>query len=163
MPKKRSRPNSDWNCRELLDAKAVNTDGESRCEFCGTRIRWIHILEHDDWHRPIETGCCCAARLCFEYDAKSAERNAKNRLGRYSRFIESRRWNRSNTNPANVWRWVKLPDGRRVRVTIFFKSGKYGIYIVNKENDDDKFCPWDRYSSKDDAMAVAFEVIENAK
>jgi hypothetical protein len=77
------RPEPDWTCREVLDAQAIDpAAGQSRCEFCGTRIRWIHVLEHDDHPRAVETGCCCAARLCFDYDAEAAERELKNRMAR---------------------------------------------------------------------------------
>ncbi len=83
-----ARPDADWTCREVLDAKAVDPAGESHCEFCGTRIRWIHVLEHDDHDGTAEAGCCCAARLCFDYDAESAERELKNRMGRLARFTD---------------------------------------------------------------------------
>jgi len=160
MPKP-PKPTSDWTCREILDAKAINPGGKSRCEFCGTRLRWIHILQHDEWHRPVEAGCCCAARLCFDYDAAAAERSAKNKFGRMTRFVAPHKWNPSKANPANVWRWVNLSDGQRVRVTIFLKDGKYGIYFADKKNNEDNYCPPGRYGSREEAKVVAFELIEN--
>lgn len=82
------RPKTDWTCREIIDAKAVNPNGSSKCEFCGTNLRWIHILEHKDYRRSVEAGCCCASRRCFDYDAEAAEREFKNRIGRLMRFID---------------------------------------------------------------------------
>ena len=158
----RCRPGTDWTCREVLDANAIDPTGRSSCEFCGTRIRWIHVLEHDNYHRTVEAGCCCAARLCFEYNAEGAEREAKNRAGRTMRFVDPRRWARSKSNPENIWRFARLPDGRKVRVTVFLKDGRYSIYLAGREVSD-RFCHWEKYASQAEAVSVAFELIEKLK
>jgi hypothetical protein len=146
----------DWTCREVLDAKAVAPDGVAKCEFCGTKIRWIHVLEHDDYHRSVETGCCCASRLCFDYDAEAAEREIKNRVSRLMRFVDPRRWTRSRANPENIWRWVRLSKRRKERVTVYLKNGEYGIYLSGASH-------FDRYGSQAEAKNMAFELVEQLK
>lgn len=152
-------PESDWNCSEVLDAKAIDPLGQSRCEFCGTRIRWVHVLEHDDHDRAAEAGCCCAVRLCFDYDAEGAERVLKNRMGRLMRFVDLRRWKQSRNNPENVWRFVRVHDGSKVRVIVFLKDGRYMIYLAGRK-DDDRRCHWGKYGTQSEAMSVAFELVE---
>ena len=39
MPAIRRRPETDWNCLEVLDAKIVSPFLKTVCGFCGTRIR----------------------------------------------------------------------------------------------------------------------------
>lgn len=162
MPKL-SFPKNDWNCREVLDAKSVTPEGESTCEFCSTRIRWIHVLVHDHFPRSVEAGCCCAKRLCSDYDAEGAERELKNRTSRLMRFIDPRRWERSKSNPVNTWRWVKLANGRTVRLTVFLKDGTFGIYFADKKDSRDTNCHFERYESRREAMTVAFDLIERGR
>lgn len=146
-------PTSDWSCREILDARAVDPMGTPKCEFCGHRIRWIHVLEHDDYPRNLEAGCCCAARYCFDYDAEGAEREAKNRAGRMRRFVDQRRWKPSQSNPENICRFVRLGDGQRTRLTIYMKEGRYGIYLEGSNH-------WNRYDTQAEAKVMAFELVE---
>lgn len=156
------RPESDWTCREVLDAKAVDPAGQSQCEFCGTAIRWIHVLEHDDYHRAVETGCCCAIRLCFDYDAETAERELKNRTARLTRFVDPRRWKRSINNPENIWRFVRCANGSKIRVTVFMRDGSYGICIAAMKGDGRRFHP-ERYGSQAEAKSIAFELVDGLK
>ncbi len=156
------RPETDWTCRELLDAQAIDPLGKCACEFCGTSIRWIHVLEHDDYHRSMRAGCCCAVRLCFDYDAEAAERELKNRMGRLMRFVDLRRWNRSRSNPENIWRWVRLSDRNKVRVTVFLKDGRYAICLAGRK-DDDCYFHWGRYATQSEATSVAFELVERLR
>ena len=136
-----NRPGSDWTCREVLDSQAIDPTGKFRCGFCATTIRWIHVVEHDDYEREVQAGCCCAARLCYEYDAEAAEREVKNRMDRRARFMDVRRWKRSMPNPENVWRFVQTPNDGRVRVTVFLNAEGYAICIAGKTDGDRYFCP----------------------
>jgi len=158
MPKplyRTRRPTTDWYPREVLDSRAVAPDEITKCEFCNTQIRWIHVLGHDDYHHCVEAGCCCAQRLCFEYDAAAAENEIRNRLGRLMRFVDSRRWKQSKSNPENTWRWLKI-DGKRERITVFLKDGTYGVYFSLAQH-------WGRYDTLAKAKAIAFDLIERAK
>lgn len=161
-PIQQERPSADWSCREVLDARVVHPSGKSQCDFCGTRIRWIHVLEHDDYDRAVEAGCCCAARLCFEYDAEGEEREVKNRTGRMARFVDLKRWRRSRTNPENVWRFVRTPDGDKVRATVYLKDGSYGICIAAQKTND-RYFHSERYATQREAMSIAFGLVERLK
>lgn len=162
MPRIRRRPKSDWTCREVLDATVVEPRGHSECEFCGHRLRWIHVLEHDEYHRSVHAGCCCAMRLCFEYDAEGAEQEAKNRAGRLMRFVDRRRWRTSRRNPENIVRSVKLPDKRQVNITVFLKEGRYMIFLDFPKSGE-KECHWAHCATQEEAMALAFERVEKLK
>ena len=156
------RPENDWTCREVLDAKVIDPLGKFACEFCGTSIRWIHVLEHDDYHCSMRAGCCCAVRLCFDYDAEAAEQELKNHTVRLMRFVDLRRWNRSRPNPENIWRWVRLPDRKNVRVTVFLKDGRYGVCHAGRK-DGDCYFHWEKYATQSEALSVAFELVERLK
>jgi hypothetical protein len=154
-------PKSNWNCREILDAREIYPLGFAACQFCGTKIRWIHVLEHDDHFRPMHAGCCCAARLCNGYDAAGAEREMKNRLSRRMTFVDRSRWRQSRNNPANIWRFVRISD-QRLRVTVFMTDiGQFGIAIFGR--DSNEYPNWDRYGSQPEAMHRAFQMVQELK
>jgi len=156
------RPENDWTCREVLDAKAIDPKGQSSCEFCGTQIRWIHVLEHDEHHRSMQAGCCCAVRLCSDYDAEAAEREVKNRTGRLIRFTDLRKWQRSKTNPENIWRFVRISDGSKRRVTVFLRQARYSICLAGRQ-DEATYFHRESYATQLEAMSVAFELVEGLK
>lgn len=163
MTSKRSdRPADGWTCREVIDANTLESSERIRCEFCNTQIRWIHILVHDDHDGEASSGGCCAARLCFGYNAEAAEREVKNRMARQTRFIDPQRWKRSNVNAANICRQVQFEDGSRVKVTIFLKNDSFGICIANRKGDTPTF-HWERYATPLEAKNVAFELVERLK
>lgn len=153
-------PKSDWSCREILDALSIDPDAKSKCDFCGTQIRWVHILEHDDCDHSVTAGCCCAAKFCFNYDARSAEREYKNRSTRRMRFVELQRWKRSRNNPANICRKVTTDVGL-VTVTIFLQEGQYGICLAYKKKmGQQPRYHWAKFASQAEAMHTAFELID---
>ena len=155
-------PKSDWNCREPLDAYQLV--GEmTRCWFCGTRIRWIHVLVHEDHPKARHAGKCCAQRLCHNYDATGAETDMKNRFARLQRFCNRERWKDSKRNPSNIWRIVDLPDSRRMRVTIYLDRQRYGVFCAMLDDAEDTYAHRDRYKSQAEAMNVAFELVETAE
>jgi len=143
---------NDWTCIRVIDAKSLS----AACEFCGTRIRWVHVLGHEDYHSTLEAGCCCAVRLCAGYDAPDAERAMKNKFNRQMKFSDVTKWRRSQSNPANVWRWMKIPKGRKFRVTVFLKDGRYMTFV------DDE-CNWEKFRTQKEAMDSAFEIVEKIK
>src|SRR5262245_48839677 len=113
---------SDWTFREIVDAKADSPTGVSNCERCGRSIRWVHVLARSQDGSHLYVGCCCAVRLCDDYDAKAAERKAKNRAQRKHRFLDLAHWKISRNNPANFWRTVRAPDLGKINVTVFLRN-----------------------------------------
>jgi hypothetical protein len=143
----------------VVDSRAVYPGRTVRCEFCRTRIRWIHVLEHDDYPRTLAAGCCCAARLCYGYDAGDAEREAINRACRLLRFTNLSRWTQSRNNSGNIWRMVRTPDGRDVRVTVFVKWPRSGVSLARGGDRCDYHS--ETFASQSEAMRGAFDWIES--
>ena len=143
---------TDWTCDKVIDGKTLS----AACDFCGTAIRFIHILEHHEYDHTLEAGCCCAARLCSGYDASDAEREMKNRVNRLMSFTDLSKWHRSQSNPANVWRWVKITGRKKFRVTVFLKDGWYMTFV-------DSECDWEKFKTQGEAMDSAFELVEEKK
>ena len=149
-------PTTDWTFIAIEDAMDNNANAYSTCDFCGTEIRWVHVLEHDDYPRPVNAGCCCAQKYCYDYDAEAAEREHKNKIGRLGRFVARDKWRASKNNRENICRFVRLPNGRRIHVTVWKKQDLYGVCITGLEH-------WDRYRSQLDAMNAAFDLVDDLK
>lgn len=158
------KPDSGWSCRdEPLDALAFDLDEPAKCEFCGTRIRWIHVLTHDEYPEQA-AGCCCAARLCYGYDAAGAERVARNRFERLMRFVNLAKWRQSRYNPANICRDVFLDSKRkrRLRATVFMNGGFYRACLASPRSEPPQYDPR-RFSTQREAMEACFEMVEQLK
>lgn len=159
MPKiSQKRPVNDWTAREVLDAKAVDPEGSATCGFCGTKIRWIHVLEHDDYVGTVPAGCCCALKYCNEYDAAGAEKEVRALAARRQKFADLRRWKPSRKNAENLVRNVRLADGAKVRVTIFRQMGRYKLSFA--ETGGEVNYPRDSFGSQVEAALAAFDLLE---
>ena len=154
----RKRPKVGWSCNCVLDALAGDSEGMTWCEVCGTSIRWIHLLEHVDYDRSIEVGCCCARKMCQGYDASGAERDAKGLLSRRRRFVESPKWKPSKNNGNNVWRRVKTASCGDITVTIFAKGSRFSVYLAAAGGD--KFCDGKTFDTVKQAVSHAFDLVE---
>lgn len=153
------RPTMDWTGTRVLDAKAGDPAGWAECGVCGRKIRWVHMLEHCDYHRPIAVGCCCARRLCNGYDAAGAEREFRSRVSRREKFLDRAKWKTSKRNPNNLWRCVRTPGGNNATVTAFLnEAGEYMVFLAASETD--KWCDSIGYETQAEAMARAFWLIE---
>lgn len=150
-------PDSDWTCRAVRDAKEGDASGAARCEFCGTKIRWVHVLEHDEHHGAVDAGCCCAERLCFDYDATGAERGARNAAAQRVRFLDRARWKNSRRNPDNIWRDVNVPGIGRVKVTVFQNERGYCVFVAGKG--EDRYCDPARFRTQSAALERAWELV----
>jgi hypothetical protein len=157
-----SLPQSEWCCRELRDAKATELLGVGACKFCGTRIRWVHVLEHEACEQQMIAGCCCAARLCRDYDARGAEREEMNRLERLARFADPRRWTRSRSNPDNAWRFIRTVDRKKWRATVFVVRGSYSACLAHVRDGRRHFHPAS-CASQEGAVKLAFELVERLR
>lgn len=157
----RRRPTMDWACEHVLDAMVGDSDAMAACEVCGTRIRWVHVLSHVDYHRPIEVGGCCAERLCCDYDAAGAERKMKSRVGRRERFLDRGKWKRSRRNPDNLWRLARTPQNGTVTVTVFVRDDRFCVYLAAGK--DDRWCDGENFETQRGAMQYAFDLIEKLR
>lgn len=147
---------SDWRPLRVVDAIAT-TGEKATCERCKTRLRWVHLLENDR-NEITSVGCCCAAKLCSEYDATGAVRGAINRGARLLRFIDSGKWKQSRTNASNVWRAVRMPDGSTHRVTVYLNRGRYGVFVAVPRGNH--ITPFERFDSREAAKRFAFALVD---
>ena len=53
-------PHQGWTCITVDDTGRA----ESNCEMCGQeRVRYIHVMEHEDHPEQLRCGCDCAGRM----------------------------------------------------------------------------------------------------
>lgn len=152
-------PTTGWSpSGPVLDAKTGDPGASARCELCGTKIRWVHLLEHPAFHRVIECGCCCAARICDFYDAVEAETSAMNRAQRLARFLDPEKWKESQSgNPT------RTVENGKFRATIFSRAGRWS-YCVSKKGGESKFPDsFFPYSSKREALIAAFDRLDELR
>lgn len=87
-------PLNDWYCIDLIDIEDENSNNSLyTCELCGcSRVRFVHVMEHDLYFESVSVGCICAGIM--EGDiiaAKERERLMKNRAKRKRNFPK-RKW-----------------------------------------------------------------------
>jgi hypothetical protein len=99
--------NNHWNLPDiprkgwrLLDVIDIREDGQSVedtkyeiCMMCGNdRIRFVHIVEHDEIGEEFKVGCDCAEKMTNDYvNPLKLERNLRNRAVRRAKWI-SKEW-----------------------------------------------------------------------
>lgn len=90
-------PHKGWRC---VDSEDVRSDGQSvedtsyeTCEMCGQeQIRYVHLMEHDDYPVPLRVGCICAGKMTEDYGGtKRREARLRNRATRKTRWLR-RKW-----------------------------------------------------------------------
>lgn len=61
-----------------------------QCEMCGKeKIRYVHLLEHPDYHGEIRVGCVCASKMIDDYvNPQEREKDLKNRINRKKNFLK---------------------------------------------------------------------------
>ena len=86
-------PHKGWRCVGINDLG----NPDQTCEMCeSSAIRYVHVMEHDDYPRLLEVGCICAGHL--EEDpvrARDREHAVKNRAGKRARWL-TRKWRESS-------------------------------------------------------------------
>ena len=127
-----------------------------KCELCGTEIRYVHLIDHPDWH-PMEVGCDCCDKLTGTPEASDEEKRRRNEASRRRTFVRSRKWEdrdgvhtrefagvrieiltdedgfylRLNGVPDRSKRFADL-DELKVRVFDFIESGGAETYLKTK-------------------------------
>jgi hypothetical protein len=133
----------------------VREDGSSpeetdyaTCEMCGKeQIRFVHTMEHDDYH-SLDVGCICAGNMENDYEgAKRREAKARNRAARKAKWL-SRKWKRSKGN--------QYINAERHNLVVFphkFRPGWWKFKI------DDKFSSA-TYKTVEEAKLAMFDAFE---
>lgn len=138
-------PHKGWRWQDAVDSRDENGlayDEYEDCQFCGhERIRFVHLLEHDEWPDTIRVGCVCAEKLTEDYvNPELRERKlrsfARSRESRRARFPDLNGWRISQ----NGNRWISYEGfhvilirwGKMVRLRI---DGKLGERFYPSERD----------------------------
>ena len=85
-------PHKGWEYETIIDLRDEGEEYET-CMMCGNdRIRFVHIVEHDEIHEEFKVGCDCAEKMTNDYvNPGKLERNLRNRAVRRSKWI-SKEW-----------------------------------------------------------------------
>lgn len=90
-------PQKGWRCESVYD---VRQEGDSpdetdykTCQMCGKeRIRFVHVMAHDEYEENLEVGCVCAEKMSNDYTGpKLRERELRNKAARHSKWL-TRKW-----------------------------------------------------------------------
>lgn len=82
-------PDSDWEFVSCYDEGELSAE----CEYCGNKMRYVHILYHPNWGY-IQVGCKCADKLTESNDGSEYEKYLK----RMIKFINSNKWIKEDEN-----------------------------------------------------------------
>lgn len=146
-------PQANWEwlgCTDLKEDEGLDFDDYESCEFCGQEnIRFVHSLQHEDWHQIIRVGRICAARYTrvSPSDLAAAEAILRNRSQRRQRFPRHNGWKTSVKGNRHI-------DYCDTHILVIRRSNGYGLKIGNK---------WGKmtFPTEKDAMLKAFDVITN--
>ena len=77
-------PHKGWECVEVIDLEEV---GET-CEMCEvSRIRYVHVMEHEDYDWQVRAGCVCAEHMSGDYvNPKRREAKLKRQARERARY-----------------------------------------------------------------------------
>lgn len=87
--KEMGAPLEGWYCVGMIDEETPTFV----CELCGCeKVRYVHIMHHEDFERELYVGCICAGVMEDNIlAAKDRDRKMKNRAKRKKHF-PNRRW-----------------------------------------------------------------------
>ena len=145
-------PLSDWHCVYVYDM--ADDDGGvydlATCELCGcSKVRYVHVMRHDQYFEDIEVGCICAGIM--EGDilaAKERERLMKNRAKRKQNFVR-RKWKQTRDGG-----YFTNYRGKQVFIKL---SNRYSVTCDGKQTCSYKNRPIDNFLS---AAYAAFDLAD---
>jgi len=141
-------PHKGWKCHDWWDEGA---DSSFCCEMCGTEIRYVHLMVHQNpIHPKVKVGCICAGNLEHDYvNPKKREKKLLNKSLRRIRWL-TRSWRISAKGNAylNIARRNIGIYGRR--------DGKWSWRIGSIFSDQS-------YPSSDEAKLALFDKLEDIK
>lgn len=136
-------PRSDWYCTSIADAGDI----QRICMWYGVaHVRFIHTMQHEKWHFPLEVGCICAGRI--ENDLEKAERREKALRLRASK---RKRWVSRNLVSVKGNAWLRY-EGKIL--TIFQR--KNGFAFVIADGDRLVYSPA-TYTDSEEAKLAVFD------
>ena len=138
-------PHTGWKCVGVVDlGYPVGT-----CRMCGYQIiRYVHIMEHNDFPRKIGAGCVCAGKMEGDIEAaREREASFKNRQGRQTTFLSSKLKKSKNGNE-----YFKYKGEIITLVKDRFKPGYYKSVCRNIFSAS--------HPTKESALLDAFDMID---
>ncbi len=153
-------PHKGWVCCDVIDLRASDDDNDSdqdsddlyeSCEMCDhERVRYIHIMEHIDYHCELRVGCVCAGKMSGDYaGAKQRETDLKNRATRRAKWLH-RKWHISaKGNP-----YLKLNDHILGVYPDHYKQNRWRFHI-------DQYFSTNDYGSEKEAKLALFDSYNN--
>ncbi|MCQ2081753.1 MAG: hypothetical protein MJZ11_08840 [Lachnospiraceae bacterium] len=149
-------PHKGWVCIDVVDLADCFNDEDveyEQCEMCGNeRIRYVHIMRHQEYPEDLHVGCVCAEKMTDDYvNPRRAERELRNRASRRTNFNKIE-W-RYNSSKGT---YSKKYKGEYITI-VKSRYGTYGIFFAGKN-----FWDADGEKIRDFMLAerVAFNIFE---
>jgi len=147
-------PHKGWRCVATWDLRFEQGDDYTPevCKMCGQEnLRYVHVMEHDDYEPRLRVGSVCAGKMEGDYaNPKHRETKLANRLGRRGRWL-SRNWRTSRK--GNTFLNV---EGHNVVVYPDKSSPGWWRYGITDEDDRTVFSTRS-YEGEDGAKLAAFD------
>lgn len=145
-------PRKGWRLVDVIDTEDIANE----CEWCGTNIRYVHYLVHDEDNLVSTCGCICAEHLTQDYvNPRKMEKKLKSEVANKKRKLKKRAEDRElfplyfkKNEKGNYWHKFE----RRIFILIF-KSGN-GFRLKIGDEWGKKF-----YESWYDAARTAFDYV----
>lgn len=150
-------PHKGWECIDVFDLADDTEAGEEilyeQCEMCGNeKIRYVHVMKHQDFPEELHVGCVCAEKMSGDYvNPRRCETALKNKSMRRRNFNAVRwRFNSAKNTYSKKYKgeYITIMEGRYGGWGIFFAGQK----IWNHEGR--------KISSFKEAEKIAFEIFE---
>jgi hypothetical protein len=83
-------PHKGWTCLGINDAGEDNLQTCEMCQFA--QVRYLHVMEHQDFDRQLQVGCICAGKMEEDYaGARRREKRMKSKVARRKKWL-TRKW-----------------------------------------------------------------------
>ncbi len=144
-------PHKGW---KTFDVEDLGQDGGplasldyATCEMCGKeRIRYVHVMEHDEYPDRLRVGCVCAENMSDDYvGPKEREKKLQSRATRRGRWLKNK-WRESSKGNDYLNR-------RGHNIGVFRQASHWGFWIDGN---------YSRavYDSQDNAKLALFDAFE---
>lgn len=93
--KQMDAPLCDWEYRIVRDVREYDFDADlMTCELCGCpRVRYVHVMSHPDFYRPINVGCICAGVIEGDVLAAAERENLLRKRAERKKYFLKKTWN----------------------------------------------------------------------
>jgi len=125
-------PHKGWVCIDVYDLGdgfgSEEIDYE-QCEMCGNeKIRYIHVMKHNDFDGELHVGCICAEKMSNDYvNPRKIETSLRNRAARKTNFNKIP-WKHNREKNT----FSKKYKGEYLTI-LESKYGNYGIFFAQKK------------------------------